>query len=225
MPRTFLPFVSSQDAAGTSNGDHDHDHKTPTATQTRGRTATPTRTPTPSATPRPSSTPAPSKTPAPKTSVPTRTATATRTATPAATATAAATTLSPTNTPSPTAVPSGSQRIAIDPITRTEGHLRIEVQIDNGRVSDAWSSGTSFRGMELVLQGRDPRDAWAFTQRICGVCTTVHAIASLRAVENALGIISPTMPGSCATSLRASNTCRIMSSTSTICMRWIGWTW
>ena len=89
------------------------------------------------------------------------------------------------------AAPSGSQRIAIDPITRIEGHLRVEVQIDNGRVTDAWSSGTSFRGMELVLQGRDPRDAWAFTQRICGVCTTVHAIASVRAVENALGIVVP----------------------------------
>ena len=89
------------------------------------------------------------------------------------------------------AAPPGSQRIAIDPITRIEGHLRVEVQIDNGRVTDAWSSGTSFRGMELVLQGRDPRDAWAFTQRICGVCTTVHAIASVRAVENALGIVVP----------------------------------
>ncbi len=62
-----------------------------------------------------------------------------------------------------------SQRIVIDPITRIEGHLRIEVQVADGKVSDAWSSGTSFRGMELVMKGRDPRDAWAFTQRICGV--------------------------------------------------------
>jgi Ni,Fe-hydrogenase I large subunit len=60
-------------------------------------------------------------------------------------------------------------RIAIDPITRIEGHLRIEVQVEDGRVIDAWSSSTSFRGIELILQGRDPRDAWIFAQRICGV--------------------------------------------------------
>lgn len=60
-------------------------------------------------------------------------------------------------------------KIAIDPITRIEGHLRIEVQVENGRVTDAWSSSTMFRGMELVLKGRDPRDAWVFAQRICGV--------------------------------------------------------
>lgn len=60
-------------------------------------------------------------------------------------------------------------RIAIDPITRIEGHLRIEVQVDEGRVSEAWNSSTSFRGIELILQGRDPRDAWVFAQRICGV--------------------------------------------------------
>ncbi len=57
-------------------------------------------------------------------------------------------------------------KIAIDPITRIEGHLRLEVQVDGGKVTDAWSSGTMFRGMELVLKGRDPRDAWLFTQRI-----------------------------------------------------------
>jgi Ni,Fe-hydrogenase I large subunit len=61
------------------------------------------------------------------------------------------------------------QRVAIDPITRIEGHLRIEVQIENGHVVDAWSSGMMFRGIELILPGRDPRDAWVFTQRICGV--------------------------------------------------------
>lgn len=82
-------------------------------------------------------------------------------------------------------------KIAIDPITRIEGHLRIEVQVDNGRVVDAWSSSTMFRGMELILKGRDPRDAWVFAQRICGVCTSVHALASVRAVENALGITIP----------------------------------
>jgi hydrogenase large subunit len=82
-------------------------------------------------------------------------------------------------------------KIAIDPITRIEGHLRIEAQVGNGQVNDAWSTGTMFRGIELVLRGRDPRDAWLFAQRICGVCTTVHAIASVRAVENALGIQVP----------------------------------
>jgi [NiFe] hydrogenase large subunit/hydrogenase large subunit len=60
-------------------------------------------------------------------------------------------------------------KIAIDPITRIEGHLRIEAQVENGQVTDAWSSSTMFRGMELVLKGRDPRDAWVFAQRICGV--------------------------------------------------------
>ena len=62
-----------------------------------------------------------------------------------------------------------AQRIAIDPITRIEGHLRIEAQIQNGKVTDAWSAGMMFRGIELIMAGRDPRDAWAFTQRICGV--------------------------------------------------------
>jgi hypothetical protein len=71
--------------------------------------------------------------------------------------------------PTPTPPPPSSQRVAIDPITRIEGHLRIEVQIDNGRVVDAWSAGMMFRGIELLLPGRDPRDAWVFTQRICGV--------------------------------------------------------
>src|SRR5512140_1775312 len=81
--------------------------------------------------------------------------------------------------------------IVVDPVTRIEGHLRIEAEVDGGAVRDAWSSSTMFRGIELILQGRDPRDAWAFTQRICGVCTTVHAIASVRAVENAIGAVPP----------------------------------
>ena len=81
--------------------------------------------------------------------------------------------------------------IVVDPVTRIEGHLRIEAEVDAGRVADAWSSATMFRGIELILKGRDPRDAWAFTQRICGVCTTVHAIASIRAVENAIGAEPP----------------------------------
>jgi len=84
-----------------------------------------------------------------------------------------------------------SQRITIDPITRIEGHLRIDVEVDGGAVRDAWSVGTMWRGIEVILKDRDPRDAWAFTQRICGVCTTVHAIASVRAVENALGMEVP----------------------------------
>jgi len=81
--------------------------------------------------------------------------------------------------------------IVVDPVTRIEGHLRIEAEVEGGRVRDAWSSATMFRGIELILKGRDPRDAWAFTQRICGVCTTVHAIASIRAVENAIGAEPP----------------------------------
>ena len=81
--------------------------------------------------------------------------------------------------------------VVVDPVTRIEGHLRIEAEVDGGSVKDAWSSSTMFRGIELILKGRDPRDAWAFTQRICGVCTTVHAIASIRAVENAVGAVPP----------------------------------
>ncbi|OFV79693.1 MAG: hydrogenase 2 large subunit [Acidobacteria bacterium RBG_13_68_16] len=83
------------------------------------------------------------------------------------------------------------KRITIDPITRIEGHLRIDVEVDGGSVKNSWSSGQMFRGIEEILKGRDPRDAWLFTQRFCGVCTTVHAIASVRAVENALGLEIP----------------------------------
>ena len=81
--------------------------------------------------------------------------------------------------------------IVVDPVTRIEGHLRVEAEVDGGVVKDAWSSSTMFRGIELILRGRDPRDAWAFTQRICGVCTTVHAIASIRAVEKAIKAVPP----------------------------------
>ncbi len=83
------------------------------------------------------------------------------------------------------------QMITIDPITRIEGHLRIDVEVDRGKVQNSWSSGQMWRGIEKILEGRDPRDAWIFTQRICGVCTTVHAIASVRAVENALSVEIP----------------------------------
>ena len=82
-------------------------------------------------------------------------------------------------------------RITIDPVTRIEGHLRIDAEVDGGVVRKAWSSGQMFRGIERILQGRDPREAWLFTQRFCGVCTTVHAIASVRAVENALQLQVP----------------------------------
>ena len=84
-----------------------------------------------------------------------------------------------------------STRITIDPITRIEGHLRVDCEINGGKVTKAWSSGQMWRGVELILLGRDPRDAWTITQRICGVCTTVHAIASVRAVENALKLEVP----------------------------------
>jgi len=84
-----------------------------------------------------------------------------------------------------------SERVVVDPITRIEGHLRIEAQTDGERITEAWSSGTMVRGIEIILKGRDPRDAWAFAQRICGVCTLVHGIASVRAVEAALNYKIP----------------------------------
>jgi hydrogenase large subunit len=79
-----------------------------------------------------------------------------------------------------------AQTIVVDPVTRIEGHLRIEAEFDGSVITQASSSGTKVRGIEIILQGRDPRDAWAFAQRICGVCTLVHGIASVRAVEDAL---------------------------------------
>ena len=82
-------------------------------------------------------------------------------------------------------------RVVLDPVTRIEGHLRIEAEVAGGTVSDAWSSGTMFRGIELIVRNRDPREVWLWTQRICGVCTMVHALASVRAVENALQIDVP----------------------------------
>jgi hydrogenase large subunit len=82
-------------------------------------------------------------------------------------------------------------RVVVDPVTRIEGHLRVEAVVENGVITDAFSSGTMVRGLEKILIGRDPRDAWAITERVCGVCTTVHALASVRAVEDALGISVP----------------------------------
>jgi len=84
-----------------------------------------------------------------------------------------------------------AKRIVVDPITRIEGHLRIEADVQEGKIADAFSSGTMVRGIEIILRGRDPREAWALTERVCGVCTTVHALASVRCVENALGISVP----------------------------------
>jgi hydrogenase large subunit len=84
-----------------------------------------------------------------------------------------------------------SERIVVDPITRIEGHLRIEAQMEGNKIAQAYSSGTMVRGIELILKGRDPRDAWAFAQRICGVCTLVHGIASVRSVEDALNYQVP----------------------------------
>ncbi len=84
-----------------------------------------------------------------------------------------------------------SERIVVDPITRIEGHLRIEAQMEGDEIAEAYSSGTMVRGIEIILRGRDPRDAWAFAQRICGVCTLVHGVASVRAVENALDYTIP----------------------------------
>ncbi len=83
------------------------------------------------------------------------------------------------------------KRIIVDPITRIEGHLRIEVEIEGGKVKDAWSSGQMFRGIEIILQGRDPRDAPLFVQRSCGVCTYTHYLSSVRAVEDAVGVTIP----------------------------------
>ena len=82
-------------------------------------------------------------------------------------------------------------RVVVDPVTRIEGHLRIEAVVENGVITDAFSAGTMVRGLEKILMGRDPRDAWAITERVCGVCTTVHALASVRSVEDALGITVP----------------------------------
>ena len=95
-------------------------------------------------------------------------------------------------TPNGFQLDNSGQRVVVDPITRIEGHLRIEVNVDQDNViRNAVSTGTMWRGLEVILRGRDPRDAWAFVQRICGVCTGVHALASVRCVENALGIDIP----------------------------------
>jgi hydrogenase large subunit len=78
------------------------------------------------------------------------------------------------------------RRVVIDPVTRIEGHLRIEIEAADGKIAKAWTPCTQFRGLEIVLKDRDPRDAWVFAQRICGVCTSIHALAAIYAVEDAL---------------------------------------
>jgi [NiFe] hydrogenase large subunit len=81
--------------------------------------------------------------------------------------------------------------VVLDPVTRIEGHLRIETEVSNGKVSSAWSTSPLFRGIEPILKNRDPRDAWMITQRLCGVCTYVHGVTSIRSVENSLNITIP----------------------------------
>jgi hydrogenase large subunit len=95
-------------------------------------------------------------------------------------------------TPNGFSLDNSGTRIVVDPVTRIEGHLRLEVNVDsNNVIRNAVSTGTMWRGIEVILRGRDPRDAWAFTERICGVCTGTHALTSVRAVENALDIRIP----------------------------------
>lgn len=95
-------------------------------------------------------------------------------------------------TPNGFKLDNAGRRVVVDPVTRIEGHLRIEVNVDdNNVIRNAVSTGTMWRGIEVILRGRDPRDAWAFTERICGVCTGTHALTSVRAVEDALGIKIP----------------------------------
>ncbi|MFW6150809.1 MAG: nickel-dependent hydrogenase large subunit [Chloroflexota bacterium] len=78
--------------------------------------------------------------------------------------------------------------IVIDPVTRIEGHLKVEAVVEDGVVKEAISSGTLFRGLELILKGRDPRDAQRITQRICGVCPTSHSVAAALNLDSAFGI-------------------------------------
>ncbi|WAK04019.1 nickel-dependent hydrogenase large subunit [Methylobacter sp. YRD-M1] len=96
------------------------------------------------------------------------------------------------NTPNGFHLNDAGRRVVVDPVTRIEGHMRCEVNIDDDNIiRNAVSSGTMWRGLEVILKGRDPRDAWAFVQRICGVCTGTHALTSVRAVEDALKIKIP----------------------------------
>ena len=91
-------------------------------------------------------------------------------------------------TPNAAPMAKGKHDVVVDPVTRIEGHLRVEAVVEDGKIVDVRSSSQLFRGLELILKGRDPRDAQHFTQRSCGVCTYVHALASVRCVDNAVGV-------------------------------------
>ena len=92
-------------------------------------------------------------------------------------------------TPNGFKLDTSGERVVVDPVTRIEGHMRCEVNVNSeNMITNAVSTGTMWRGLEVILKNRDPRDAWAFVQRICGVCTGTHALTSVRAVEDALGI-------------------------------------
>lgn len=82
-------------------------------------------------------------------------------------------------------------KVVVDPITRIEGHLKIEVEVENGKVTNAWSAGEMFRGFEIILKGRHPLDAQQITQRICGVCPSSHAQAATRNLDAAFGVNPP----------------------------------
>lgn len=117
-----------------------------------------------------------------------------------------------------------SQRITIDPVTRIEGHLRIDCEIENGVVSKAWASGTMWRGMEEIVKNRDPRDAWMIVQRICGVCTTTHALSSVRAAESALNIDVRLTRNTSVTSFWLRTPRMTILFISISFRRWTGWT-
>lgn len=91
-------------------------------------------------------------------------------------------------TPKAAPMAGGKHNVVVDPVTRIEGHLRVEAVVEDGKIIDVRSSSQLFRGLEIILKGRDPRDAQHFTQRSCGVCTYVHALASIRCVDNAVGV-------------------------------------
>jgi hydrogenase large subunit len=92
----------------------------------------------------------------------------------------------------PAAMAAGPQKIVVDPVTRIEGHLKVEVTVANGKVTEARTTGGMFRGFEIILKGRDPRSASQITQRICGVCPTGHCQASVLALDDAFGVTPPT---------------------------------
>lgn len=91
-------------------------------------------------------------------------------------------------TPKAAPMAHGKHDVVVDPVTRIEGHLRVEAVVEDGKIVDVRSSSQLFRGLEIILKGRDPRDAQHFTQRSCGVCTYTHALASIRCVDNAVGV-------------------------------------